>query len=97
MSGRKGYIGILEIFHELQAFVTAKIAKGFNRERVMQKLLSIEEVREIIELTGDIDLLIRVDVLDVEKLMKTVLKIRGVESIATTDTRVVLSVQQAKA
>jgi len=41
--------------------------------------------------------LIRVDVLDVEKLMKTVLKIRGVESIATTDTRVVLSVQQAKA
>ncbi|MBO3799892.1 MAG: Lrp/AsnC ligand binding domain-containing protein [Candidatus Brockarchaeota archaeon] len=81
----------------MQAFVTAKIAKGFNRERVMQKLLSIEEVREVIELTGDIDLLIRVDVLDVEKLMKTVLKIRSVESIATTDTRVVLSVQQAKA
>ncbi|MEM1557607.1 MAG: Lrp/AsnC ligand binding domain-containing protein [Thermoproteota archaeon] len=81
----------------MQAFVTARIAKGFDREKVMRKLLNIEEVREVIELTGDIDLLIRVDVLDVEKLMKTVLKIRGVESIATTDTRVVLSVQQAKA
>ncbi|MCS7138564.1 MAG: Lrp/AsnC ligand binding domain-containing protein [Crenarchaeota archaeon] len=81
----------------MQAFVTARIAKGFNREKVMQRLLSIEEVREVIELTGDIDLLIRVDVLDVEKLMKTVLKIRSVESIATTDTRVVLSVQQARA
>lgn len=80
----------------MQAFVLAKIGKGFNRERVMEKLISIEEVREIMELTGDIDLLIRVDVLDVERLMKTVLKIRSVESIATTDTRVVLSVERAK-
>ncbi|MEM3026760.1 MAG: Lrp/AsnC ligand binding domain-containing protein [Thermoproteota archaeon] len=80
----------------MQAFVLAKIGKGFNREKVMEKLLSIEEVREIMELTGDIDLLIRVDVLDVERLMKTVLKIRGVESIVTTDTRVVLSVERAK-
>lgn len=62
----------------------------------MERLLSIEEVREAVELTGDIDLLIRVDVLDVERLMKTVLKIRSVESIVTTDTRVVLSVEQAK-
>ncbi|MBO3798650.1 MAG: Lrp/AsnC ligand binding domain-containing protein [Thermoproteota archaeon] len=80
----------------MQAFVLAKIGKGFNREKVMEKLLSIDEVREIMELTGDIDLLIRVDVLDVERLMKTVLKIRGVESIVTTDTRVVLSVERAK-
>lgn len=80
----------------MQAFVLAKIGKGFNREKVMEKLLSIEEVREIMELTGDIDLLIRVDVLDVERLMKTVLKIRNVESIVTTDTRVVLSVERAK-
>ncbi|MEM2087423.1 MAG: Lrp/AsnC ligand binding domain-containing protein [Thermoproteota archaeon] len=80
----------------MQAFILAKISKGFDRNRVMERLLSIEEVREVIELTGDIDLLIGVDVLDVERLMKTVLKIRGVESIITTDTRVVLSVEQAK-
>lgn len=80
----------------MQAFILAKISKGFDRNRVMERLLSIEEVREAIELTGDIDLLIRVDVLDVERLMKTVLKIRSVESIVTTDTRVVLSVEQAK-
>ncbi|MEM2940075.1 MAG: Lrp/AsnC ligand binding domain-containing protein [Thermoproteota archaeon] len=80
----------------MQAFILAKISKGFDRNRVMERLLSIEEVREAIELTGDIDLLIRVDVLDVERLMKTVLKIRSVESIVTTDTRVVLSVGQAK-
>lgn len=80
----------------MQAFILAKISKGFDRNRVMERLLSIEEVREAVELTGDIDLLIRVDVLDVERLMKTVLKIRSVESIVTTDTRVVLSVEQAK-
>jgi DNA-binding Lrp family transcriptional regulator len=80
----------------LQAFVLAKIGRGFDRERVMERLLSIDEVMEIMELTGDVDLLIRVDVLDVERLMKTVLKIRGVESIVTTDTRVVLSVERAK-
>lgn len=80
----------------MQAFILAKISKGFDRDRVMEQLLSIEEVRDAIELTGDIDLLIRVDVLDVERLMKTVLKIRSVESIVTTDTRVVLSVEQAK-
>ncbi|MBO3753945.1 MAG: Lrp/AsnC ligand binding domain-containing protein [Candidatus Brockarchaeota archaeon] len=79
----------------MQAFVLAKIGRGFNREKVMEKLLSIDEVREVMELTGDIDLLVRVDVLDVERLMKTVLKIRSVESIATTDTRVVLSVERA--
>jgi len=76
--------------------VLAKIGRGFDRERVMERLLSIDEVMEIMELTGDVDLLIRVDVLDVERLMKTVLKIRGVESIVTTDTRVVLSVERAK-
>jgi 2-isopropylmalate synthase len=81
----------------LQAFVLAKISKGFNRDRVVRRLLAIDEVREVVELTGDIDLLIRVDVLDVERLMKTVLRIRGVESVVTTDTRVVLSVQQVKA
>jgi DNA-binding Lrp family transcriptional regulator len=80
----------------MQAFVLAKIGKGFDREKVMEKLLSIDEVREVMEMTGDIDLLVRVDVLDVERLMKTVLKIRSVESIATTDTRVVLSVERAK-
>lgn len=80
----------------MQAFIFAKISKGFERNRIMERLLSIEEVREAVELTGDIDLLIRVDVLDVERLMKTVLKIRSVESIVTTDTRVVLSVEQAK-
>ncbi len=79
----------------MQAFVLAKIGRGFNREKVMEKLLSIDEVREVMELTGDIDLLVRVDVLDVERLMKTVLKIRSVESIVTTDTRVVLSVERA--
>jgi len=80
----------------MQAFVLAKIGKGFDREKVMEKLLSIDEVREVMEMTGDIDLLVRVDVLDVERLMKTVLKIRSVESIVTTDTRVVLSVERAK-
>ncbi|MGB9718745.1 MAG: Lrp/AsnC ligand binding domain-containing protein [Thermoproteota archaeon] len=80
----------------MQAFVLAKIGKGFDREKVMEKLLSIDEVREVMELTGDIDLLVRVDVLDVERLMKTVLKIRSVETIVTTDTRVVLSVERAK-
>ncbi|MEM2929299.1 MAG: Lrp/AsnC ligand binding domain-containing protein [Thermoproteota archaeon] len=80
----------------MQAFVLAKIGKGFDREEVMEELLSIEEVREVMELTGDIDLLVRVDVLDVERLMRIVLKIRGVESIVTTDTRVVLSVGNAK-
>ncbi|MGQ9479105.1 MAG: Lrp/AsnC ligand binding domain-containing protein [Thermoproteota archaeon] len=72
----------------------AKISRGFDRNKVMEKILKINEVKEVMELTGDIDLLIRVDVLDVEKLMKTVLKIRGIESIATTDTRVVLSVSK---
>jgi|GEM_PF-872467 DNA-binding Lrp family transcriptional regulator len=79
----------------MQAFVLAKVGRAFNRDKVMEELLSIEEVREVMELTGDIDLLVRVDVLDVERLMKTVLKIRSVESIVTTDTRVVLSVERA--
>lgn len=80
----------------MQAFVLAKIGKSFDRGKTMERLLSIDEVREVMELTGDIDLLVRVDVLDVERLMRTVLKIRGVESIVTTDTRVVLSVEHAK-
>lgn len=81
---------------EMQAFVFAKIGRGFDREKVIEKLLGIEEVTEVMELTGDIDLLIKIDVLDVERLMKTVLRIRGIESILTTDTRVVLSVEQPK-
>jgi hypothetical protein len=77
----------------MQAFIMVKVGPGFSRE-MTKDVLEIEGIAELFELTGDIDMLIRVQATDVEDLSRIVFKIREVSGVRETDTRMIISAQR---
>ena len=77
----------------MQAFIMVKVGPGFSRE-MTKDILEIEGIAELFELTGDIDMLIRVQATDVEDLSRIVFKIREVGGVRETDTRMIISTQR---
>ncbi|MGQ9514866.1 MAG: Lrp/AsnC ligand binding domain-containing protein [Thermoproteota archaeon] len=71
-----------------------KVGPGFSRERT-KKILEVEGIEEIFELTGDIDMLIKVRATDIEDLSRTVFRIREIKGVVETDTRMIISSQKA--
>jgi len=78
----------------MQAFIMVKVGPGYSREMV-KEILDVEGVEEIFELTGDIDMLVKVRATDIEDLSRTVFKIRETKGIVETDTRLIISSQKA--
>jgi len=77
----------------MQAFVMVKVGPSFARE-MTKDILEIDGVAELFELTGDIDMLIKVQATDVEDLSRIVFKIREVNGVKETDTRMIISSQR---
>lgn len=77
----------------MQAFVMVKVGPSFARE-MTKDILEIDGVAELFELTGDIDMLIQVQATDVEDLSRIVFKIREVNGVKETDTRMIISSQR---
>jgi len=80
-------------FTAMQGFIMVKVGPGFSRE-MTKDILEIEGVAELFELTGDIDMLIKVQATDVEDLSRIVFKIREVSGVRETDTRMIISTQR---
>jgi len=78
----------------MQAFIMVKVGPGYSREMV-KEILDVEGVEELFELTGDIDMLVKVRATDIEDLSRTVFKIRETKGIVETDTRLIISSQKA--
>jgi len=78
----------------MQAFIMVKVGPGYSREMV-KEILDVEGVEEVFELTGDIDMLVKVRATDIEDLSRTVFKIRETKGIVETDTRLIISSQKA--
>jgi len=74
----------------VEAFILVKVGPEYKRETA-KALLKVEGVKEVCELTGDIDVLLRVEAFDMEELSKIVFKVRELGGIQETDTRMVLS------
>lgn len=73
----------------MEAIILVRVSSGFQGN--IEKVLKINGVRKVYELTGDIDLLIEVEAsseADLRRIVDEILNIKGVES---TDTRIVLS------
>jgi len=77
----------------MQALIMVKVGPGFSRE-MTKDILEIDGVAELSELTGDIDMVIKVQATDVEDLSRIVFKIRGVNGVRETDTRMIISTQR---
>jgi len=78
----------------MQAFILVKVSPEFSRE-ANKEILGIKGVTEVYELTGDVDLLLRVQAVDVEELSKIVFRVRETPGIQETDTRMVISSYRA--
>lgn len=59
--------------------------------RVPSEIAKIDGVKELHELTGDIDLIAKVSARDVDELSKIIYRIRDVKGVQGTDTRIVLT------
>lgn len=58
--------------------------------KVASKIAEIEGVKEVYEVTGDIDIIAKVSAQNVDELSKIVFKVREIEGVQGTDTRIVL-------
>lgn len=58
--------------------------------KVASKIAEIDGVKEVYEVTGDIDIIAKVSAQDVDELSKIVFKIREINGVQGTDTRIVL-------
>ncbi|MEM2929298.1 MAG: Lrp/AsnC ligand binding domain-containing protein [Thermoproteota archaeon] len=73
----------------MEAIIFVRVSSGFQGN--VEKVLQIRGVEKVYELTGDIDLLVEVEVpseTDLRRIVDEILNVKGVES---TDTRIVLS------
>ena len=72
-------------------FVLMKTKAGFV-EHVVNELAKLEEVKETYPVTGDIDIIIKVEGKDVETIAKTILaKIHKIDGVNRTETHIVVS------
>ena len=54
-------------------------------------MVKIKGLKEIHELTGDIDLIAKVEARNIDELSKIIFNIREIEGVQGTDTRIVLA------
>ena len=69
-------------------FVRVEVEAGSG---VASEIVEIEGVSELHQLTGDIDLIVKVSARDIDELSKIIFQIRGVRGVLGTDTRIVLA------
>ena len=72
------------------AFVFIRVETDMS-SRIITQLTKIEGVKEIHELTGDIDIIAKVEADNIDDLSKLIFKIREIEGVQGTDTRIVLA------
>ena len=74
------------------AFVRVQIGAGADMSALHKDLHGVANVKEVYFLAGPTDAECRVEAADVEALTTTVMQIRGLKGVASTDTRFILPV-----
>lgn len=74
------------------AIVLIQLSAGTDVNAVHKELHGVANVKEVYLLAGPTDALCHVDAADVAAVTQTVIKIRGVRGVASTDTRFILPV-----
>ena len=72
------------------AIVLVQVSSGSDLSGVHKALHGVENVKEVFFLAGPTDALCHVEAADVDTVVRTVMKIRGVIGVASTDTRFIL-------
>lgn len=69
-------------------FIKVKVDAG---SRVASEMMKIDGLKELHELTGDIDFIAKVSAGDIDQLSRIIFQIREVDGVQGTDTRIVLT------
>ena len=72
------------------AIVMMQISSGSDLSALHKDLHGLENVKEVYLLAGPTDAICHVEAPNVDALMQTVMKIRSLKGVASTDTRFVL-------
>jgi hypothetical protein len=75
------------------AIVLIQLGSGGDPSGVHKALHGVENVKEVFFLAGPTDALCRVEAADVEGVTGTVMKLRGLSGVASTDTRFILPIR----
>ncbi|MEM2026615.1 MAG: Lrp/AsnC ligand binding domain-containing protein [Candidatus Bathyarchaeia archaeon] len=59
--------------------------------KVASQIMKVEGVEEVHEVAGDIDIIVKVSARNIDDLSKTIFKIREINGVQGTDTRIVLA------
>ncbi|MEM2402037.1 MAG: Lrp/AsnC ligand binding domain-containing protein [Candidatus Bathyarchaeia archaeon] len=73
----------------LTAFVFIRVEMDAV-SRVASQIMKIEGVEEAYEVTGDIDVIAKISARNMDDLTKIIFRIREIEGVQGTDTRIVL-------
>lgn len=74
------------------AIVKVQIGGGADISSLHKGLHAVENMKEVYFLAGPDDVLCHVEAADVEAVVNTVMKIRGMKGVASTDTRFILPI-----
>ncbi|HET7378393.1 MAG TPA: Lrp/AsnC ligand binding domain-containing protein [Anaerolineae bacterium] len=74
------------------AIVKVQIGGSADISGLHKGLHAVENMKEVYFLAGPDDVLCHVEAADVEAVVSTVMKIRGMKGVASTDTRFILPI-----
>jgi DNA-binding Lrp family transcriptional regulator len=74
------------------AIVKVQISGNTDLGGLHKELHGVENVKEVYFLAGPTDVVCHVEAADTDALMHSILKIRGIKGVASTDTRFILPV-----
>jgi DNA-binding Lrp family transcriptional regulator len=74
----------------LMAFVFIRV-EADAISKVSSQIMKIEGVKEAYEVTGDIDVIAKVSAQNVDELSRIIFKIREIDGVQGTDTRIILA------
>ncbi|HZY44199.1 MAG TPA: Lrp/AsnC ligand binding domain-containing protein [Anaerolineae bacterium] len=72
------------------AIVKMQIAGSTDMNGLHKELHAVENVKEVYFLAGPTDVMCHVEAMDVDAVVSTVVKIRGMKGVTSTDTRFIL-------
>lgn len=74
----------------LMAFVFIRVESDAI-SKVSSQIMRMEGVKEAYEVTGDIDIIAKVSAQNIDELSRIIFKIREIEGVQGTDTRIILA------
>lgn len=74
------------------AIVLVQVAAGADLSALHKELHGTPNVKEVFFLAGPTDAICRIEAADVAGVAQTIMKVRGLRGVASTDTRFILPV-----